>query len=98
MGQKVHPTGFRLGITTDWTSKWYAERSNFSKTLHTDIETRNYLRNRLAQASVSRIQIERPSNSAFIVIHTGASRYCDRQERKRHRKFKVSGCSSDAFE
>lgn len=70
MGQKVHPTGFRLGISTDWTSKWYAEGRDYMKTLCSDIEVRSYLHNRLAQASVSRIQIERPSSMVYIVIHT----------------------------
>lgn len=70
MGQKVHPTGFRLGITTDWTSKWFAEGKTFRDTLNSDIATRQYLMKKLAQASVSWIQIERASGSAYIVIHT----------------------------
>ena len=70
MGQKVHPIGFRLGISTDWTSRWYAERKNYTSTLHSDIEVREYLRKKLAQASVSRIQIDRPARAAYIVIHT----------------------------
>ena len=70
MGQKVHPTGFRLGISADWTSKWYAEGNDYMQTLCSDIEIRTYLRKKLAQASVSRIQIERPSSSIYIIIHT----------------------------
>ena len=70
MGQKVHPTGFRLGIAAEWTSKWYAEGRDFTSILQRDIEARAYLHKKLAQASVSRIQINRPSNSAFIVIYT----------------------------
>lgn len=70
MGQKIHPTGIRLGIATDWTSKWYAEGEEYANFLHQDIEIRAYLKKRLAQASVSRIQIERPARSAFITIHT----------------------------
>lgn len=70
MGQKVHPTGFRLGIATDWTSKWYAERQDYSGFLLNDLEIRGYLKKKLAQASVSRIQIERPARSAVITIHT----------------------------
>ncbi|MGU9977234.1 MAG: 30S ribosomal protein S3 [Candidatus Oxydemutatoraceae bacterium WSBS_2016_MAG_OTU14] len=70
MGQKVHPTGFRLGITTEWTSKWFAEGKVFRDTLISDIATRTYLMNKLAQASVSWIQIERASGSAYIIIHT----------------------------
>lgn len=70
MGQKVHPTGIRLGITKDWTSKWYANSKDFSGFLHTDLKVREYLQKKLAQASVSRIQIERPASNARITIHT----------------------------
>ena len=70
MGQKVHPTGFRLGIATDWTSKWYAEGKDYAQFLNSDLEIRKYLKEKLSQASVSRIQIERPARSAFVVIHT----------------------------
>ena len=70
MGQKVHPVGFRLGISSDWTSKWYAEGKRYTDILHRDIEVRSYLRKKLAQASVSRIQISRPAGVAYIVIHT----------------------------
>ncbi|OUV62216.1 MAG: 30S ribosomal protein S3 [Gammaproteobacteria bacterium TMED119] len=70
MGQKVHPTGFRLGIATDWTSKWYAEGADYAKFLNSDLEIRKYLKDKLSQASVSRIQIDRPARAAFVVIHT----------------------------
>ncbi|RVU81507.1 30S ribosomal protein S3 [Leucothrix sargassi] len=70
MGQKVNPTGIRLGIATDWRSKWYAEGKEYSTFLHKDLEVRNFLEKKLASASVSRIQIERPAKSAFITIHT----------------------------
>ncbi len=70
MGQKVHPTGFRLGITKDWTSKWYAASKDFGGFLHTDLKVRDYLQKRLASASVSRIQIERPARNARITIST----------------------------
>ena len=70
MGQKVHPTGFRLGIATDWTSKWYAEGKDYAQFLNSDLEIREYLKNKLSQASVSRIQIDRPARAAFVVIHT----------------------------
>jgi small subunit ribosomal protein S3 len=70
MGQKVHPTGFRLGIVKDWTSTWYANTKDYANFLHTDIKVREYLRKKLATASVSRIQIERPANNARIIIHT----------------------------
>ncbi len=70
MGQKVHPTGFRLGITTQWNSTWFADSKTFPKYLNNDIEVREHLKKKLAHASVSRIQIERPARSAFITIHT----------------------------
>jgi small subunit ribosomal protein S3 len=70
MGQKVHPTGIRLGITKDWTSKWYASSKDFGAFLHTDLKVREYLQKKLAQASVSRIQIERPARNARITIHS----------------------------
>lgn len=70
MGQKVHPTGIRLGITKDWTSKWYADSKNYADFLNNDLEVRNFLRKRLENASVSRIQIERPANNARITIFT----------------------------
>ena len=70
MGQKVHPIGFRLGIVKDWTSKWYANSKDYPDLLNTDISVREYLRKKLAKASVSRIQIDRPANNAQVVIHT----------------------------
>ena len=70
MGQKVHPTGIRLGIVKDWTSKWYADSKDFADNLHTDLAVRDFLRKKLAQASVSRIQIERPAKNARITINT----------------------------
>lgn len=70
MGQKVHPTGIRLGIVADWTSKWYAERANYARQLNDDLTVRKYLKKRLAHASVSRIQIERAAGNAKITIHT----------------------------
>lgn len=70
MGHKVHPIGLRLGIIKDWTSKWYADSKNYADYLYTDLKVREYLRKRLSNASVSRIQIERPANNARIIIHT----------------------------
>jgi small subunit ribosomal protein S3 len=70
MGQKVHPYGFRLGIIKDWTSTWYADRRRYADYLNADIAVRAFLRKKLAHASVSRIQIERPANNARIIIHT----------------------------
>ena len=70
MGQKVHPTGFRLGIATDWTSKWYADSANFADFLDEDLKIREFLKKKLAQAAVSRIQISRPAKSVAVTIHT----------------------------
>ncbi|MBE2294147.1 MAG: 30S ribosomal protein S3 [Phycisphaerales bacterium] len=70
MGQKVSPTGIRLGIASDWTSKWYAGSKNFPALLETDLRVRQFLKKELANASVSRIQIERPARLARITIHT----------------------------
>jgi len=70
MGQKVHPTGMRLGIVKDHASVWYADRETYSEYLLRDLEVREFLRKRLAQASVSRIEIERPAQTARITIHT----------------------------
>lgn len=70
MGQKVHPTGIRLGIVKDWTSTWYADSKDYSEFLHTDLKVREYLQKKLESASVSRIQIERPANNARVIIHT----------------------------
>lgn len=70
MGQKVNPIGFRLGIATDWTSKWYADGKDYPAFLGKDLEVRGYIKKKLSQASVSRIQIERSARAAFITIHT----------------------------
>lgn len=70
MGQKVNPTGIRLGIVKEHTSVWYADKKNYPQYLLNDLEVREYLRNRLSQASISRIDIERPAQTARITIHT----------------------------
>ena len=70
MGQKVHPTGIRLGIVKEWTSKWYANSKDYADLLYTDMQVRDFLKKKLSQASVSRIQINRPANNANITIHT----------------------------
>ncbi len=70
MGQKVHPTGIRLGISTDWRSKWYAEGAEYAEFLQKDLAIRKFLEEKLKHASVSRIQIERPAKAVFITIHT----------------------------
>jgi small subunit ribosomal protein S3 len=70
MGQKVHPTGIRLGIVKEHTSVWYADKKKYPEYLLSDLEVRDFLRKRLAQASISRIEIERPAQTARITIHT----------------------------
>jgi len=70
MGQKVNPIGIRLGITRDWTSRWYANKKQFPLHVHTDFRVREFLRKKLAEASVSRILIERAANRVNITIQT----------------------------
>lgn len=70
MGQKVHPIGIRLGITKDWDSKWYADSREFPALVHSDFKIRQFLKEKLKDASVSRIQIERPAKRVHITIHT----------------------------
>ena len=70
MGQKVNPVGIRLGITREWTSKWYASTKNFPSHVYTDFQVREFLKKRLVEASVSRINIERAARKVNITIHT----------------------------
>ena len=70
MGQKVHPVGIRLGIVKDHNSIWYADSKNYSKQLINDLEVREYIEKVLDHASVSRVVIERPAQTARITIHT----------------------------
>lgn len=70
MGQKVHPTGLRLGIVTDWNSKWYASSKDFAGQLAEDLKVRQYLKKRLKDASISKIQIERAAGQVRITLHT----------------------------
>ena len=72
MGHKVNPYGFRLGVTTQWTSNWYAERSAYGENLKKDMLVRAFLRKKLASASVSKIRIERPAKSARVTDRTVA--------------------------
>lgn len=69
MGQKVNPIGMRVGIIRDWESKWYADK-NYADLLHEDIKIREYIENRLKDASVSGVEIERAANRVNITIHT----------------------------
>ena len=70
MGQKVHPTGIRLGIVKDWASKWYADSKEFPEYIYMDHKVREFIKRKLKDASVSRIGIERPAKKANITIHT----------------------------
>jgi len=70
MGQKVHPTGIRLGIVKEHTSVWFADKKHYAEYLLNDLEVRQYLRKRLADASVGRIEIARPAQTARVTIHT----------------------------
>ncbi len=69
MGQKVSPIGFRIGVIRDWDARWYADK-NYTELLHEDLDVRRYLTEKLAEAGVSRVEIERAANNMRINIHT----------------------------
>jgi small subunit ribosomal protein S3 len=71
MGQKVHPNGFRLGVIRDWDAKWFATGSAYAKLLVGDQKVRKYLRTKLANAAVSRIELVRPGGNLNVTIYTG---------------------------
>lgn len=70
MGQKVNPNILRIGITRNWDSKWYADKRNYSKLLHQDLKIEKIIREKLADASVSRIEIHRTANKVLVHIHS----------------------------
>jgi small subunit ribosomal protein S3 len=70
MGQKIHPIGFRLSVNKNWASRWYANSKNFATMLNEDLKVRDYLKKRLAHASVGKVVIERPAKDARITIHS----------------------------
>lgn len=70
MGQKVHPTGIRLGVVKKHSSVWYADSTNYADKLNADLRVRAFIKKALAHASVSRVDIERPAETARITIHT----------------------------
>jgi len=70
MGQKIHPTGFRLSVSRNWASRWYANNRDFAGMLAEDIEVREYLKSKLKNAAVSRVLIERPAKNARITIYS----------------------------
>ncbi|WP_153133079.1 30S ribosomal protein S3 [Dechloromonas hortensis] len=70
MGQKIHPTGFRLAVTKNWSSRWYAASKDFPGMLNEDVKVREYLKRKLAHASVGRVLIERPAKNARVTIYS----------------------------
>src|SRR6184192_432027 len=70
MGQKIHPTGFRLAVSRNWASRWYANNRDFAGMLAEDIKVREYLKSKLKNAAVSRVLIERPAKNARITIYS----------------------------
>jgi len=70
VGQKVHPKGLRIGIIKDWDGKWFASKKDFASLLQEDVKIRKYIKKRLYQSGISRIQIERAANRLKITIHT----------------------------
>jgi len=70
LGQKVHPHGLRVGVIKDWDAKWYADKKNFSTLLHEDIEVREFVKEKMYDAGISRIVIERAANQLKLDIYT----------------------------
>lgn len=68
MGQKIHPTGFRLSVNRDWASKWFANSKNYSAVLNEDLKVRSFLKKKLSNAALSKIIIERPAKNARITL------------------------------
>jgi small subunit ribosomal protein S3 len=98
MGQKVHPTGIRLGIVKKHTSTWYAGKKDYADKLNQDLKVRAFVKKKLDHASVSRVDIERPSDSARITIHTARpgiviGKKGEDVEKLRNEIAKMMGCS-----
>ena len=70
MGQKVNPYGFRLGITTDWKSRWFADREEYADFIIEDWKIRDYLMGELPHAAISRVEVERTRDRLRIDVHT----------------------------
>ncbi|MBQ1657975.1 MAG: KH domain-containing protein, partial [Rhodocyclaceae bacterium] len=68
MGQKIHPTGFRLAVTHDWGSRWFANTKDYARMLREDLQVRSFLKKRLAHASIGRVVIERPAKNVRITL------------------------------
>ena len=73
MGQKVNPIAFRLAVSKDWRSKWYASGKDYTDKLHEDLAIRGYLKNKLQNAGLARVVIERAWNSVRVTLHTSRS-------------------------
>ena len=95
MGQKIHPTGFRLAVNKNWTSRWYSNSKNFPAMLHEDIKVRDFLKKKLAHAAVSKVVIERPAKNAKITVLQRPSRRGDRQEGRGHRESARTAAEAD---
>ena len=96
MGQKVHPNGIRLGIIRDWNAKWYAAKSGYATTLASDLKIREFITKRLANAALSRIVIDRPSQNLNITIFTARpgiviGKKGEDIERLRHQLMRMNG-------
>src|SRR6516162_3558068 len=70
MGQKVNPIGYRLAVSKDWRSKWFASEKEYAEFLHSDLQVRDYLKKKLATAAVAKIVIERAWNLVRVTLHT----------------------------
>ncbi|MDP8224034.1 MAG: 30S ribosomal protein S3 [Candidatus Lernaella stagnicola] len=70
MGQKTHPIGFRLGISKDWNSRWFAEGKEYREYLHEDLKLRKHIKDKLGHAAISKVDIERRANKVDVTIHT----------------------------
>ncbi|MDD4956099.1 MAG: 30S ribosomal protein S3 [Candidatus Omnitrophica bacterium] len=71
MGQKVHPTSFRIGVTKEWGSRWYATKADFAEKLHQDIRIRNLINKELSSGAISHVDIERASNRVRVSVYSG---------------------------
>ena len=84
MGRKVNPVGFRLGIVSDWESKWFAER-NYTEQLHEDIKIRRLVMRELTRAGISKIELERSANKVDVTLHTSQAGHRHRQAGRERR-------------
>ena len=95
MGQKINPIGLRVGINRTWDSRWYANKSDFAGLLHEDLAIRNFIFNRLKQAGVSKVIIERPAKKARISIHTARPGVVIGKKRPGHREAQERSAETD---